>query len=133
MPINDPPIESMTGVVRPAMQTFSIPDVDRPPRSGVLLEAESLINGERNIAYGKPTQNFDNIGEFFTTRLRHKLKDGERITAPDVADLMILLKLARSIANPKRDNYVDIAGYAGCGWECQDELNRQSVVDEPPF
>lgn len=45
------------------------------------------------------------------------LKDGESFTAADVADAMILVKVARNIANQKRDNWADIAGYAGCGYE----------------
>lgn len=89
----------------------------RPPRVEVLEEAAGLIDGDRNVTYGTPTQNFTNIGELVTTRLKHKLKDGERITASDVADIQILVKVARNIAQTKRDNYVDIAGYAGCGWE----------------
>jgi hypothetical protein len=90
---------------------------EKPPRSEVLLEAEGLINGDRNISYGTPTQNFENIGEMWTTFLKHKLKDGEVVSPSDVADLMILLKVARNIAQKKRDTYVDVAGYAGCGWE----------------
>lgn len=90
---------------------------EKSVRRGVLEEAANLIDGDRNITYGPPTQNFQNISEFLTTRLKHKLKPGERITAHDVADIMILLKLARNIAQTKRDNAVDIAGYAACGWE----------------
>jgi hypothetical protein len=32
----------------------------------------------------------------------------------DVADAQILVKMARQQATPKRDNLVDIAGYALC-------------------
>lgn len=93
------------------------PKPDKPERVAVLLEAADLITGDRNISYGEPTQNFTNIAEFLTTRLGHKLRDGEVITPADVADMMILLKVARNIGNTKRDTYVDIAGYAGCGAE----------------
>lgn len=97
------------------------PDPTAPPavapRAGVLREAEQLITGDRNVHYGEPTDNFRNIGELWTTRIRHKLKDGEVLTGADVADFQMLVKLARNIAQTKRDNYVDIAGYAGCGYE----------------
>lgn len=93
-------------------------------RGEILLEARNLIVGDRNISYGSPTENFKNIGEFWTTRLKHKLKDGETITSSDVADLMALLKIARNIANPKRDNAVDLAGYAACGWEAYESENE---------
>lgn len=97
--------------------TDKTPEPQDPARVEVLLEAAKLIDGDRNVSYGTPTQNFTNIAEMWTTRFRHKLKDFEAFTAADVADAMILLKVARSIAQVKRDTYVDIAGYAGCGWE----------------
>ena len=93
-------------------------------RASVLREAESLITGDRNVSYGSPTQNFKNIAALWTTRYAHKLKDGEAFTGSDVADAMILLKVARNIAQPKRDNAVDLAGYAACGYEALlDEQN----------
>jgi len=87
------------------------------PRGDVLREAEHLITGDRNVTYGSPTQNFSNIGELWTTRIRHKLIPGERITAVDVADFQVLTKVARNVAQPKRDNFTDMAGYAACGYE----------------
>ena len=43
-------------------------------------------------------------------------------TASDVANMMILLKIARgAIGKPKADNWIDIAGYAACGGELQEE------------
>lgn len=99
------------------MQRLPIEKPARPPRVEVLNEAAGLIDGDRNVTYGTPTQNFTNIAEMWTTRFRHKLKDNEEFDAADVADAMILLKVARNVAQKKRDNYVDLAGYAGCGWE----------------
>lgn len=93
------------------------------PRAEILREAEKLITGDRNVTYGPPTENLTNIAELWTTRLRHKLKDGETIKPSDVADFMILVKMARNVAQPKRDNWVDAAGYAACGWECFEEEN----------
>lgn len=41
-------------------------------------------------------------------------------TASDVANMMILLKIARGAnGKPKEDNWIDIAGYAACGGELQ--------------
>ena len=88
------------------------------PRGDVLREAEFLITGDRNKTYGPPTENFRHIAELLTTRFRHKLLPGRHFTGSEVADLMILVKVARNIADPKRDNWVDVAGYAACGYEC---------------
>ena len=91
------------------------------PRASILREAESLITGDRNKAYGSPTQNFTNTAEIWTALLRHKLRAGEQIEPAEVASLMVGLKLARTVGQPKRDNWVDMAGYAGCGYEAQIE------------
>lgn len=95
-------------------------------RGAVLLEARGLITGDRNQTYGSPTQNFQNTADLLNVQFRHKLKDGVLFTPTDVAVMMMQLKLARMVAQPKRDNFVDIAGYAACGWECQEaELIEQ--------
>ena len=86
-------------------------------RGKILDEAKSLIEGDRNHTYGSPTQNFQNTADLWNVLLSHKLKDGQKIEPYEIATLMIALKLARTIAQPKRDNFVDIAGYAACGYE----------------
>jgi hypothetical protein len=92
-----------------------------PPRSTLLFEAEGLITGDRNASYGSPTENFQNTADLWTTQFKHLLKDGARFTAAHIAQGMMQLKLARMVAQPKRDNYLDLAGYAACGWECEEE------------
>ena len=44
--------------------------------------------------------------------LANKLREGEQVTAMDVPLCMIAVKLARQAHRHKRDNLVDIAGYA---------------------
>lgn len=92
------------------------PDAN-PPRAQILHEAAQLITGDRNVTYGSPTQNFTNISHLWNARFGHMLREGEKFTAADVADAMILVKVARNIADQKRDNWLDIAGYAACGYE----------------
>jgi hypothetical protein len=83
-------------------------------RTELLREAETLVNGDRNNSYGPPTQDFDRTAIMWTAYL-----DGRRILeAHDVAAMMILLKLSRISWDPtNRDSWVDIAGYAACGYE----------------
>lgn len=88
-----------------------------PVRVQVLNEAAGLINGDRNASYGTPTQNFTNIADLWTIGFRHLLCEGASFTASHVAQAMSYVKLARMIAGSKRDNWVDLAGYAGCGAE----------------
>lgn len=87
------------------------------PRAEVLREAETLITGDRNHTYGTPTQNFTNIAALWNVQFAHLLKDDAEFTATDVALAQIHVKMGRMVAQPKRDNFVDIAGYSACGYE----------------
>jgi len=101
-----------------------VKDMQHQPASTyltVLQEANALIYGERNASYGSPSQDFKRTAGMWTALLQLKLKDGERIRMQDVAWMMICLKASRAQHSDKRDNYVDAAGYAGCGWRCIEE------------
>lgn len=91
-------------------------------RASVLDEASQLIHGDRNIQYGDPSVNFQRIADMWTVQLGPKLADGARITAEEVAALQVSTKLARLIEGGKRDHWVDIAGYAACGYEASKAL-----------
>jgi hypothetical protein len=116
---------------REAEPVNATPPAPRPPRSVLLQEADGLVTGDRNQSYGSPTENFQNTADIWTIQIKHLLKDDARLTAAHVAQLMMSLKLARLIAHPKRDNYVDIAGYAACGWECEEEVLNTAKAKEP--
>lgn len=75
----------------------------------ILQEAERLIHGDRNKNYGHPRENFDDIATMFAAYLEMPITD------IDVANLMILVKVARVKGSGyHRDSFTDIAGYAGC-------------------
>lgn len=86
------------------------------PRQDILDEAGKLIHSDRNSSYGEPTQNFTDTAALWNVQFAHKLK--EPLTSTDVALAMVLLKMARIKAKPKRDNWADIIGYSACGFEC---------------
>lgn len=77
-------------------------------RGKILDEAKTVINGERQDAYGNPEDNFQAIANLWSTYLK-----GEVIFDPyDVAMMMALLKIARiSTGTGSRDSFVDCAGY----------------------
>lgn len=83
-------------------------------RTDILHQAEQAINGDRNNQYGPPSQDFQRTAELWTAYL-----DGKTcIEAHDVAVMMILLKASRIRWSPeKQDHWVDMAGYAACGYE----------------
>lgn len=83
-------------------------DSDMPDEADdVLAEARRSVDTNRN-AYGSPTDNFARIAAFWTVIF------GVPVTERQVGLAMIALKVARDIAQPKRDNLVDIPGYAYC-------------------
>lgn len=88
-----------------------------PKRVEILQTAQTLITGQRQQDYGPPTENFQRIAELWNVRLRPYLKEGKEIDGQIVAELMILLKVARAVNSPTEDTYIDIAGYAGIAGE----------------
>lgn len=86
-------------------------------RGKVLNEANSIVNGARADAYGGPEDSFNTIANLWSTYLS-RAGSVVGITAPDVASMMALLKIARLQNNPGHwDSWVDLAGYAACGAE----------------
>lgn len=97
-------------------------------RSEILEEAINLINGDRNVDYGDPVDDFTTTASLWQTYLSRTMdaRGGLYLRAHDVAVMMMLLKVARISWTPdKRDHWADIAGYDGCGWDC---VKRQDDV-----
>jgi hypothetical protein len=88
-------------------------------RAAVLQEAESLINGDRNNEYGDPNDDFNKTAKMWDIYLKSVYENRSYLLPHDVAALMSMLKLSRIAWSPdRRDNWVDLAGYAACGWDC---------------
>lgn len=94
---------------------------ERNARARVLQTAESLVNGDRNVQYGDPIDDFRRTAALLETYLKGIFdKYGSvHIEPHDVAILMILLKVSRIVWSPgKEDHWIDVAGYAACGADC---------------
>lgn len=94
----------------------------------ILRKAEKAVK-DRGASYAPPSENFARIAAYWQD---HFAATGRpiKITAADVAPMMILLKLARiNAVHPKPgdfDNLVDIVGYALCQgqiWEKDNDSN----------
>jgi hypothetical protein len=87
----------------------------------LLNEALKCVTGDRNIQYGDPSEDFKRVAALWSAYL------GITISPDNVAVCQILLKISRLTWNPQhKDSWVDIAGYAACGYETQqDYLNER--------
>ena len=87
-------------------------------REEILAAPKSCVCGDRDEAYGKPEYSFKAIANLWSDYLRVTHGIQRRLTATDVAAMMILFKVARiATGQNKDDNWVDAAGYAACGGE----------------
>ena len=86
--------------------------VEPPSDESILDEAKRITEGTRRDEYGAPADDFARVARMWTGILAPKLGDGQHITAMDIPLCMIAIKLARQSYRHKRDNLVDIAGYA---------------------
>ncbi len=91
-------------------------------RDEILNRAKSIINGERQGTYGDAEDSFQIIAEMWGAYLNTE------ILSEDVANMMILMKVARNSSGVyKDDNWIDICGYAALGGEIQAAKSTNDV------
>jgi len=90
-----------------------LPESPDPGTASILREAIAVTSGDRRRDYDHAKPGHDRIAGYWNAHLR-AIGIGGSLSAADVAMMMILLKVARQSRTPKRDNLVDIAGYARC-------------------
>jgi hypothetical protein len=104
---------------------------ENKPRVEALREAARIIAGERDVQYGGPEENFERIAKIWGVILSAK------ITREDVAMMMVGLKVARyaSKSGFQPDTWIDVAGYAGCGYEVgqleAEKSNKTAPLEQP--
>lgn len=94
----------------------------------ILDEAKEITGGDRMDKYGHPRHNFQDISNMWNAYIKCKFNQSKssgafdnihkalvmnavEITPKDVAQMMVLFKIAREIPGHRRDNLVDQAGY----------------------
>ena len=88
-------------------------------KNDILDKAKTIINGKRQGTYGEAEDSFSIIAQMWTAYL------GKEIKSEDVANMMILMKVARNSSGVyKDDNWIDICGYAALGGEIQSKFNN---------
>lgn len=89
----------------------------------ILEEADGLVNGPRQAAYGHPLDDFTRTGRIWAAIL-----GVPEVTAEQVALCMVAVKISRECNQPKRDNRVDGAGYFGALDLVVQERQRRRVA-----
>lgn len=88
-----------------------------------LQEAQRLVYGDRAKAYGHPIEDYTRTGRMW----------GAILGLPDIDPricclMMAAVKISREVNAPKRDNRVDLAGYAECAERVAVEQDRRKAV-----
>lgn len=95
--------------------------------NSVLREAENLVYGARERDYDHPINDFSRTAGVLTAlgfRFDAPGADTRGIEAKDIPIIQIAVKLSREVHRVKRDNLVDICGYAE---------TRRRVLDYTPI
>ena len=95
---------------------------DAQDHQSVLIESQGLVHGDRNASYGHPLDDFTRTAKMWSAILRCEVKPEQ------VGLCMIAVKLSRECNKPKRDNLVDIAGYAETIEWLKHERERRAVA-----
>jgi hypothetical protein len=89
-----------------------------PLRETILNTAKRYISQDRAADHGEAEDNFANIAGHWTWWLQGRLKEGETLTAYDVAQMMVGFKQARMKHNRKHvDSAIDLCGYGALAGE----------------
>lgn len=92
-----------------ALAPVAIEHVAPKKQESALQEAQRLVHGDRGTAYGHPIDDYTRTGRMW----------GAILGLPDIDPricclMMAAVKISREVNAPKRDNRVDLAGYAEC-------------------
>lgn len=92
--------------------------------------AESVVNGERQLAYGHPAKNHGCTAILWSAYLARKYDLPITLDTDDVCMLNILQKVSRQANARKDDNLVDIIGYSLNAAMCGEVENKNERTND---
>ena len=81
-------------------------DMNEENKQSILQEADEIVNGSRQSDYGDANESFSRIATIAS------VMTGKELSPEDCCAVMMAVKLVRESFNHKRDNIVDLCGYA---------------------
>ena len=93
----------------------------------ILQKTEKLVNDSRAKTHGDKIKNHENIARLWSSYLQNKTQLNIVLSPEDVAQLMTLLKIARSQAGEHNiDEYIDAVGYQAIAGEIANKRSELS-------
>ena len=84
----------------------------------ILKKTEKLVSKDREDKHGNKIINHENIARLWSAYFQNKYKINIIVLPEDVANLMTLLKIARTQAGKHNlDDYIDACGYSAIAGE----------------
>ena len=93
----------------------------------ILTKAQKLVSDDRAKTHGDKIKNHENIARLWSSYLQNKTQLNIVLSPEDVAQLMTLLKIARSQAGEHNiDDYIDGVGYQAIAGEIANKRSELS-------
>ena len=83
-----------------------VKDMDEENNKSILSEAEEIVNGSRQSDYGDARESFSRVATIAS------VMTGKELAPEDCCAVLMAVKLVRESFKHKRDNLVDLCGYA---------------------
>lgn len=92
-------------------KVYLYPEMAEYGKKSILDIAQRLTSRDRQKNYGHPRDNFKRIADLWNAYLSNRRNPESPISVEDIAWMMVLLKIARDLNRPTKDNLVDAVGY----------------------
>ena len=97
-----------------------VKDMDEENNKSILAEAEDIVNGSRQADYGDAKESFTKVASVAS------VMTGKELSPDDCCAVLMAVKLVRESFRHKRDNLVDLCGYA----EIMNRINEKEKEGE---
>lgn len=91
-----------------------VKDMDEENNKSILAEAEDIVNGSRQSDYGDARESFSRIATIAS------VMTGKELSPKECCAVLMAVKIVRESFKHKRDNLIDLCGYA----HIMNELNE---------